>query len=499
MTSSLQRETPLPASYDLADWQGGTRSLTEEYDYWIEEIEGEIPAGLEGTLFRNGPGLLDIGGVPLTHPFDGDGMISAVTFTQGRAHFRNRYVRTEGYVAEQKAGKILYRGVFGTPKPGGWLNNLFDTRLKNIANTQVIYWGEKLLALWEAAWPYELNPQTLETLGEVNLDGLLKPGDAFAAHPRIDPQQQRLVNFSLKPGLETEARLFEFDLAGTCVSEQRYRFPGFAFIHDFALTSNYSVFFQNPVNLNPIPYFLGFKSPAQCLSFNPDQPTNIWLLPRSGGTPLKFTMPACFVFHHANAFEQGDEVIVDSICYETFPGLDSDANYRQVDFNTLPLGQLWRIRINKTSAQVTWSLLDTRCCEFPTVHPDAVGQPYRVLFTAAAHHATGNAPLQAILKLDLESDTQELWSAAPRGFVTEPVFIPDPQRNPTENPETAGWLLALVYEASRDASDLVILDAANISQGPIARLHLKHHIPYGLHGTFTPKVFLESPTLNQLS
>ncbi|PLZ83806.1 hypothetical protein CBP16_02720, partial [Fischerella thermalis WC217] len=56
--------------------------------------------------------------------------------------------------------------------------------------------------------------------------------------------------------------------------------------------------------------------------------------------------------------------------------------------------------------------------------------------------------------------------------------------------EDDGWVLALVYDASRDRSDVVILDGRNFNQEPIARLHLKHHIPYGLHGNFTPEVFV---------
>ncbi|MEY3223053.1 MAG: hypothetical protein RLZZ203_1909, partial [Cyanobacteriota bacterium] len=66
----------LAKSYTLKDWQGGYESLKEEFDYWIDDIEGEIPLDLSGTLLRNGPGLLDINGQRLHHPFDGDGMIS---------------------------------------------------------------------------------------------------------------------------------------------------------------------------------------------------------------------------------------------------------------------------------------------------------------------------------------------------------------------------------------------------------------------------------------
>ncbi|TAF57614.1 MAG: Apocarotenoid-15,15'-oxygenase, partial [Oscillatoriales cyanobacterium] len=146
-------------SYDRKDWQRGYESQPNEADYWIDNIEGEIPEGLQGTFFRNGPGLLDVNGSRIHHPFDGDGMICAIAISQKRAHFRNRFVHTEGYLAEQKAGKILHRGVFGTQKPGGWLANIFDVKIKNIANTNIIYWGDKLLALWEAAQPYRLDPR----------------------------------------------------------------------------------------------------------------------------------------------------------------------------------------------------------------------------------------------------------------------------------------------------------------------------------------------------
>jgi hypothetical protein len=86
------------------------------------------------------------------HPFDGDGMITALRFAGGSAELRNRFVRTEGWLAEEQADRVLYRGVFGTQKPGGPLANAFDLRLKNIANTHVVRLGDQLLALWEAAF-----------------------------------------------------------------------------------------------------------------------------------------------------------------------------------------------------------------------------------------------------------------------------------------------------------------------------------------------------------
>jgi all-trans-8'-apo-beta-carotenal 15,15'-oxygenase len=491
----IQENTVTEKSYSLTDWQGGYESLPQEWDYEIDHIEGQIPSELQGTLFRNGPGLLDINGQRIHHPFDGDGMISRVTFSAGHAHFRNRFVRTTGYIKEQKAGKILYRGVFGTQKPGGWLANIFDFKLKNIANTNVIYWGKKLLALWEATEPYYLDPYTLETLGKEYFHGVLSEGEAFSAHPRLDPNSQQddgapcLVNFSIKPGISTTITIFELNPAGEVVRKQAHSIPGFCFIHDFVITPSYCILFQNPVIFNPIPFALGLRSAGECIKFQPHQPTRIIVIPRipqSGKTAVKILeTQSGFVFHHANAFEKDGEIFIDSICYESLPEVEPKGDFRQVDFEAGSPGQLWRFHLNLQNQIVQRELIESRCCEFPSIHPQNVGRPYRYLYIGAAHEETGNAPLQAILKIDLESGEKQLWSAAPRGFVGEPVFVP----RPNAKQEDEGWVLALVYDAADHRSDVVILDASDFSKGAIARLHLKHHIPYGLHGSFTSEVF----------
>ncbi|HEY9886999.1 MAG TPA: carotenoid oxygenase family protein [Candidatus Obscuribacterales bacterium] len=480
-------------AFDMADWRSGYRSQPQEFAYWIDDIEGSIPTALEGTLFRNGPGLLDINGHPIKHPFDGDGLINSFAFQDGRAYYRNRFVRTEGYVAEQAAGKPLYRGVFGTQKPGGIFANFFDLKLKNIANTNIIYWGGKLLALWEAAEPHRLHPATLETIGLDDLDGLLQPGDAFGAHPRIDPgeptqgREPRLVNFSIKTGLSSTITLHEFDPAGHRVKSYQRSVPGFAFMHDFVLTPSYAIFFQNPVSFNPFPFLVGLKGAGECIQFNPKAQTKIILIPREGDAPAQFIdAPAGFVFHHANAFEQEGKVMVDSIVYDRFPTLDEGTTFEAVDFDQVPAGQLWRFTLDAAAGQtVAATCLIERCCEFPSLHPDRVGRPYRYLYLGVAQRPQGNAPLQALLKRDLMTGAEEIWSEAPRGFASEPLFVPRPEGTAEDD----GWVLCLTYDAARRCSDLLILEAQNFAAGPIARLRLRHHVPYGLHGSFTPTYF----------
>jgi len=212
MTAAPASAASAPASpaYDRADWASAFRNVGVELD-GVELVasRGTIPAELVGTLYRNGPGRLERGGQWVHHPFDGDGMITALRFAGGKAELRNRFVRTEGWQAEQKAGRFLYRGVFGTQKPGGPVANAFDLRLKNIANTHVVRLGDQLLALWEAAEPYALDPDSLETRGLSLLDGVLKPGEAFSAHPRFDPGHHgapRMVTFGVKTGPRSTIR-----------------------------------------------------------------------------------------------------------------------------------------------------------------------------------------------------------------------------------------------------------------------------------------------------
>ena len=163
------------------------------------------------------PGRLERDGHRVHHPFDGDGMIAAMRFEKGAVSLTNRFVRTEGWLAEEKANKVLYRGVFGSQKPGGRLANAFDLRLKNIANTNVVRLGDQLLALWEAAEPHALDPVNLETHGLSRLDGVLKKGEAFSAHPRFDAghhDHPRMVTFGVKTGPRSTIRLMEFATDG---------------------------------------------------------------------------------------------------------------------------------------------------------------------------------------------------------------------------------------------------------------------------------------------
>ncbi|AFY74249.1 lignostilbene-alpha,beta-dioxygenase-like enzyme [Synechococcus sp. PCC 7502] len=472
------------SSFSKSDWQKGYKSLKTEYSYWVDDIEGELPKALQGTLFRNGPGLLDVNGDRYGHPFDGDGMVSSITFTDGKVHFANSFVKTPEFLAEQEAGKILYRGVFGTQRSGGFLQNIFNLKLKNLANTNVIYHGQKLLALWEASRPYRLNPETLETIGIENFDGNLNPGEVFTAHPKFDPITGDMYGFGVDAGPKSTINLYKVDLQGTLTKFANQKVDGFCFLHDFVITPNYAIFAQNPVKFNPLPFILGFKPAATCIDLQPQTPTKLLIFDRTGKLITLETDP-CFIFHHANAYEThtdgNTQIILDSICYSDYPKLEAGIDFLDVNFDQVIPGQFCRFEIDVASGKVNKSILQERSCEFPVIHSAYVGQNYRYCYMGAIAKDSGNAPLQAILKLDVQTGEKQIHSFAPRGFVGEPTFIPHPEGTQ----EDQGWLVVLVFDAECDRTDIVVLDAENITNSPVATIHLKHHIPFGLHGSFT--------------
>ncbi|WP_320675203.1 carotenoid oxygenase family protein [Prochlorococcus sp. MIT 1341] len=477
-------------SFAREDWASAYQNVEKELTEEILQVEeGSLPEELCGTLYRNGPGQMERGGEWIHHPFDGDGMISSINFRNGVATLTNRFVRTEAWGEEVSADKFLYRGVFGTQKPGGFFANAFDLRLKNIANTNVILLGDQLLALWEAAGPYALDPKTLKTKGLSTLGGVLKENEAFSAHPKIDPghhyNQKRLVTFGVKTGPKSKIRLMEFanesEQSFHLIDDRIDNFDGFAFLHDFAITPNWAIFLQNSISINPIPFLFGLKSAAQCLSSIPNGQSRFLFIPRDSGlfkgqTPRIFNAPSGFVFHHLNAWEDESKVAIESIYYDDFPSIGPGEDFREINFDLLPEGRLKRCEVDLASGRIRTSLLSKQCCEFAMVNPNFLGKKARFAWMATSECEEGNGPLQSIKKLDLIDGSSSKWSAAPRGFVGEPIML----SKTDSNNEDEGWIMVMVWNGARKATDLVILKSINLNLQAIINLPLA--IPHGLHG-----------------
>lgn len=494
-------------------------------------VEGTIPAELSGSYLRNGPGLLEVGGTKIPQPFDGDGMITCVTFANGKAMFRNKFVRTDAFVAEQKAGRMLFQGVFNKASPDGrLLNNPLDLEVKKVANTGVIYWAGKLLALYEGDLPYQLSSD-LETLGRTGLGVApvpvpgekasgIGPADVIAAHYRVVVQPdgtKRWVTFGPKvDGLDNKMALYEFDEAGNAVAQTEVMLKGaaFGFFHDLMVTERHYVLIENPIQLDLLQLITGYvpkrSSFAECLRFRPDVPAKVHLIPRPGtdapaapGGVRTFDLPASFFsFHHINAFEEGTKVVMDTVAL--LEGVDFSASLDAAGpsyftDDTVGRGYAIRLVLDTATGKVVQRKLFSRSCEFPAVNPSVVGRSHSVAYLTCdpIDHPVWFSPPQSLAKIKLpawdlvpkEVDF-EVYNPGPTRFVQEPMFVP---RANGSGGEDDGWLLAYVYDGDRKGTDLVILDAAKFSQGPVATIHLPFSLPYGLHGYWSPQAVGPDP------
>ena len=495
MTSLQDKNIVKNKVFDKSDWSSAYQNVEVELENQTLSIaKGKTIKELNGTLFRNGPGILERDGQWVHHPFDGDGMITAIKFDNGKVSFTNKFVKTKCFLEEEKVDKFIYRGVFGTQKKGGILNNLFNLSLKNIANTHVIKLGNDLLALWEAAGPHSLDPINLETRGLTTLKGVLKQNEAFSAHPKIDLNSkscpETLVTFGVQTGPTSTIRLMEFSNsgknAGEILFDRKDKLKGFAFLHDFAITSNWAIFLQNAIDFNPLPFVMGQKGAAQCLKSNPNKTAKFLLVPRESGlyrgqSSISLDAPDGFVFHHVNAYEKDSNIILDSIFYDDFPSVGPNENFKDIDFEKYPAGKLKRSIINLKNKSVRLDNLSNQTCEFAVVNPNFVGLHNTFSWMACTEAKTGNAPLQAIKKINLITKEEIFWSVAPRGFVSEPIMVPKKD----SKTEDEGYLLVLIWNGARRGSDLFILDSKNLEE--LSTYELPINIPHGLHGSWANK------------
>jgi len=478
LTSTTTSQSP-----DHADWHRIFESMEGEHDYVVDEIDGHLPEGLTGTLYRNGPGKNEVGGKPYAHLFDGDGLLSQFAFDGKQLHYRNRFVRTTHYLAERAADKPVMRN-YGQQRPGGPLGNAFRMPA-NVANTSVQYHAGNLLALYEGGRPWALDPDSLETIGEYDYDGALGKSYTYSAHPTWDPATRELYNFGIQYGPRTKLRTYRIDARGKLHHLHAINLPFATINHDCALTSKYMVFVIDPVILRVPRFLLGFASLDKSLRFDRSKATQVILAPRDGGKPRIAECEPFFHYHINNAFDEGDDVVLDLVRYPDYDNIHRgfrDAGRSGFDDLATSLG---RMRVSP-SDEVTIEDLYQHGCEFPQHDWRLTSRPHRYTYLAghADRQADPGAPFNGIIKIDQERDITKVHVLGAGQVAGEPIFVP---RNP-DSAEDDGWLLSLVYSASEHRSRLVVLDARDVESDPVAVAHLRHHVPLGFHGTFTDRV-----------
>ena len=196
------------ASVDPADrptWVDGVDNpyLHGPYTPVISEITavdlrvtaGEIPADLCGAYMRNGPNpVLEPKGQ--YHWFDGDGMVHAVYFRDGRASYIRRWVRTQRAARRDRAGPGDAVGHHGPVRSAARqrrrARHESRTTCKDTGNTTLTWHNGRVLAQWyNAGRTYALDPLTLDTVADETFGGAVdgdveRARQVRSAHRRAD-------------------------------------------------------------------------------------------------------------------------------------------------------------------------------------------------------------------------------------------------------------------------------------------------------------------------
>jgi len=434
-------------------------------------VIGVIPRDLNGIYLRNGPNpRFEPKGD--YHAFDGDGMLHAGQFRDGRFSYRNRYINTADAVENLAAGEELFWGVRNSVKDSA------DRPMADVSNTDVIGHAGKALTTWYLAGiPHIIDPLTLETVRAAP-EYVSGHGNAMSAHCKVDEVSGDLLYFDYfteKPHMSYGV----VSAAGKLVHHVPVELPGDRLMHDMGVTEHYSILHDVPVYHDEG----ALKAGRHKIIFNAELKTRFGVIPRFGAadTIKWFEFSPCFLYHVVNCWEQGDEVVQVACRYlpATHPDGSIDEKRTAKMIGGLVMdARLWKYTMNMKTGEATEQCLNPQHnVEFPSYNSALTGRKSR--WGYFIDHHDQEFRWVGIRKMDLDSgESAGSWSDdIDHCWYSEPWFAP--ADNATS--EDHGYVVVFCWNDQTQVQDLQIFDAQNIDQGPVARVILPQRVPVGFH------------------
>ena len=453
-----------------------------EYDATDLEVEGTIPTDLAGVYLRNteNPVHQSIGRY---HPFDGDGMLHSIHVEDGRATYRNRFVRTAGLAAENEAGHALWAGLAEPPdrslRSDGWGAR---TRLKDASSTDVVvHAGVAKSSFYQCGDLYRLDPTTLADLGRESWGGQF-PAEGVSAHTKVDPRTGEMLFFNYS----TTAPYMHYgvvDGSDNLVHYTPIPLPGPRLPHDMAFTENFAILNDCPMFWDPTL----LERDIYAVRYFRELPTRFAVIPRRGNPEdiRWFEAGPTYVLHWINAFEDGDEVVLDGF-YQSQPNPKAAPGatvYEQM-FRFVDLAQLqahpYRWRFNMRTGTCTEEMLSDRILEFGMINNAYAGLPYR--YTYAVSAKPGWFLFNGIDKLDMHTGQVEEYRFPDGVFASEAPLAP----RIGSTAEDDGYLLTFTTDMNDNTSECQIFSAQDLGSGPVAKVRLPERISSGTHSCWAP-------------
>lgn len=447
-----------PTTLDASPYLAGNNApVAEELTAFDLPFTGTIPEELEGRLLRNGPNPIEMPDLAKHHWFLGDGMVHGIRLRGGKAEwYRNRWV------GSQRTAELLNKRAEG------------PVEATIGPNTNVIGHAGRTYAIVEAGTkPVELSFE-LETIRSNGFEDSLLNG--YTAHPKYDPLTGEMHAVAYAPlDLGDKVEYIVVGPDGTMTRTVPITLPTVPMIHDMALTQAYAVIMDLPVALDIEMAIGGSSFPFRWYD---EYDARLGLLPRAATDESEIVwceIDPCFAFHPLNSYDLPDGRLVIDICrYDKMFDADRYGPFRD------SLAQLERWTVDPMARRVAREVLDERWQEFPRVAGSVLNQQHRYGYTTAIENEDDSFRFGNTYKFDLEAGTSQEFDHGPGRGAGEPVFV---SRSGAEA-EDDGWILTVVHDQTRDGSDLVILDAGDLTEPEVARIQLPGRVPNGFHGNW---------------
>ena len=433
--------------------------------------EGTIPTDINGIFVQATPNPAFPPGAGHSW-FDGDGMIQSVEIVDGAAHYRNRWVETEGLIEDRAEGRATYVGSLAKLKAG--------KRHKNTANTDLVWHAGRLLAIWwEGGKPYEINLPSLDTVGTYDYGNSLDIG--LTSHPKLDPETGELffIAWNTRPPYLTVGVASD---NGQITRKVDIDLPGPRVQHDMGLSRTAVAIFDFPLGID-------VQREGDALGFKMvDQPSRIGLLPRdpSQNDVQWFEVEPCYMWHLMCCFDDGDDFVilgVRSANAANFDDTHAPGDRPTVDgehrFDTV----LHEWRLNRRTGVSVERDVDTVLAELPRVNDAYVASGAAFGYAGLLDETAATFRFKGIAKYDLKTfKRQDILF--PEGWVcNEPNFVPAD----TSAAEDDGYVVAYVTDTVSLNSEFWIIRADQFENGPVAKLKLPQRVPAGFHGRWIPR------------
>lgn len=467
------------------------------------EVEGTIPPEIDGAFFRAVP---DNAHAPMFEDdiaLNADGMIARFNIERGAVDFDIRYVETERYLAEKQARRALF-GRYRNPYTDDPSVAGMD---RTVSNTTPVWHGGRLFMTKEDGRGYEIDPHTLATRGKWDYYGALR-SETFTAHPRIDPVTGELFFFGYEAGglCSDDIAYCIADRDGNLVSEQWFKQPYLATIHDFVITEKYAIWpiFPTTADLDRL------KAGGAHWAHQQDLESWIAIMPRYGKvdemTWIKGPVGVS-CFHEVNAYDDGDLVHIDLCLTDTNAfSFMREAGGIHRDQQTIQ-GALtrWTIDMSKPEPEIEERPLGPPG-DLPRLADADQGRAYNRAWYLSMNPQGGPPMLggpvginfNCLMRIEPGNGRLSVMGVPPGAAISEPAHVP------SRDPDHGGWLLSVVDVPNGPpgagpphdySSELWVIEADEVEKGPIARVRTGLALRSQVHGSWVGRERLEASRL----